>query len=255
MSVRLYADELRCAIYEEAPGGGDPLDPNSQMNRPVVSPLSWIPNLYFHSDLNYYRIAGYASVNISHATIPGITRTIGEGSVVQFYGQAIRTSHVLITHNLGYVPLFFCLYQGRMIPHATPVQDGGTGKKRFVTAYATTTQILLFEVGYSDNTDLAATTLGYQVIVFRRPEENTSLNQLDIFPGEAIFGRGGFRASEPHLRAVGAGDVLWPKATNRTAAVRNGGLGVWVPNGSFINFQNFNGSLAAPSYINLSSGV
>lgn len=261
MTVRLYADELRCAIYDEAPGGGDPLDPASQMNRPVVSPLSWLSNVYFHSDLNYYGIAvKNLSATVSHPSIAGMTRTAAGGNqevsaAVVFYGQSVETNHVLVTHGLGYVPKFFCIYNNRLIPHGTPVQDEGVGLKRFVTAYATSSQIVLHEVGWSSDTSLSAVSRTYQVIVFREPLVSPVAKQLDLYPGEAIFGKGKFRGSEPHLRADGPGDVQWPIATGRTAGVRNGGLRVWVPNGSYVDFGPYNGSMGAPSYINTSAGV
>ena len=253
MSIRLYSDATRCAIYEEASGGGDPLDPNSQMNRPVINPTAWLPNVYFHSDLDYYGIAAQATVSISHASIAGQTNPT-EGAV-QFLGQAVSTNHLLVTHGLGYVPRFFCIYNGRLIPHGTPVQDAGSGKKRYVTAYATTTQIRLFEVGYSDNTSLPAVSRNYQIIAFRDPTVNPTNTALNIEPGQADFGFGHFRGSEPHLRADGAGDVQWPIATRRTAAIRNGGLRVYQPNGTFVDLMDFTGSLAAPTYITTSAGV
>jgi hypothetical protein len=261
MTVRLYADELRCAIYDEAPGGGDPIDPLSLMNRPVVSPLSWLSNIYFHSDLDYYGIAvKNLSVSISHAAIAGMVRTAAGGNqevsaAVTFGGQTVETNHLLVNHGLGYVPKFFCIYDNRLIPHGTPVQDSGFGLKRFVTAYATSTQIRLHEVGYSSASTLPAVSRTYQVIVFREPSADPTEKQLDLYAGGADFGRGKFRGAEPHLRADGLGDVLWPIATGPTAGVRNGGLRVWVPNGSFVDFGPYNGSLGAPSYINTSAGV
>jgi hypothetical protein len=261
MTIRLYADEFRCAIYEEAPGGGDPLDPTSQMNRPVMSPISWLSNVYFHSDLNYYGIAATnLSATISHAAVAGMTRIAGGGNqevpaTVVFYGQAVETNHLLVTHGLGYVPKFFCIYNNRLIPHGTPIQDEGLGLKRFVTAYATSTQIRLHEVGWSSDATLPAVSRTYQVIVFREPSANSTDKQLDLYAGGADFGRGKFRGAEPHLRADGVGDVQWPIATGPTAAIRNGGLRVWTPNGSAIDFGPYNGSVPAPPYIITSAGV
>lgn len=260
MSIRLYADELRCAIYEEASGGGDPIDPTALMNRPVVDPLNWISNLYFHSDLDYYEIAA-RNMNcvISHAAVAGrITQAGGTGevsAVVSLGGQFVRTSHLMVTHNLGYIPRFFCIYNGRLIPHGIPVQDAGGGLVRFVTAYATATEIRLGELAVSTTVALPATTLTYQVIVFRTPGTNPSSKMLDIYPGAAEFGQGKFRASEPHLRADGLGDVQWPVATGRTAAVRNGGLRAYYPNGGYVDFGPYNGSLGPPPYITTSAGV
>jgi hypothetical protein len=254
MTVRLYADEFRCAIFEEAPGGGDAGDPNSLMNRPAVNPLGWLSSLYFHSDLDYFGIAARnMNAVVNHAAVPGITRSVVGN--VSFLGQAVRAEHVILTHNLGYVPKFFLLYQGRLIPQGIPIQDEGQGKKRFVSAYATTTDIRLWEVGYSDNTTLSAVQATYQVIALRDPAANPVDKQLDIYPGQAIFGRGKFRAGEPHMRLDGQGDIQWPIATGRTAAIRNGGLRAYYPNGGYVDFREYNGALTAPGFYMLAAGV
>lgn len=261
MSVRLYADEYRCAIYEEAPGGGDPIDPNSQMNRPVLDPITWIDNIYFHSDLNYYRIAAQnLNVVINHASVAGLTTQAGNGAgdtsdIVTYAGQIATTSHLLIDHNLGYIPKFFCIYDGKLIPHGTPVQSVGNGQIRFVTAYATTTQIRLFETASSTENALPAITKTYQVIVFHDATADLDYPMLDLHPGVAVFGQGKFRGENPHLRADGLGDVQWPIATERAAGIRNGGLRAYYPNGGYVDFLYYNGSLAAPDYIITSAGI
>lgn len=260
MSVVLFADEFRCAIYEEAPGGGAAIDPNAPMNRPLLDPLGWLGNVYFHSDLNYFGIAARnMNAVINHAAIPGLVRQAGSAgessAVVKFYGQAVTTSHNLVTHNLGYAPRFFCIYDGKLIPHGAPIQQEAGNRRRFVTAYATSTEIRLFEVANSQAEALPAATRTYQVIVFRDPAASPTTTPLHLAPGVADFGRGKFRGGEPHLRADGQGDVLWPIATSRTAAVRNGGLRAFYPAGGYIDFYDFDGSLPAPSYLTTSAGV
>lgn len=254
MTVRLYADELRCAIYDEAPGGGDPLDPLSQMNRPVVSPLSWLSNVYFHSDLDYYGTAAYTpSVVISHAGLAGLTRAVSVS--MTFLGNLATYDHLLQQHNLGYVPRFMVAVGNQMIPMGTPIQDGGEGKKRFVCPYATTTQIRLFEVVFTDNTNLAAISQAYRVITFDNQVVSPALDQLLIEPGNVIFGQGKFRMDRPPLRTVAAGESPFSVPMGRTAAVRNGSLRTVLPNGATYNLGPFNGSLPTPSFVTVQSGV
>jgi hypothetical protein len=254
MSVRLYVDGLRCAIYEEAPGGGDPLDPSSMMNRPVVNPTGWLGNLRFHSDLNYFGVAAKnLNINITHAAIPGVTTQVTMGMIIN--GQDVNADHLLLQHNLGYVPKFFVIYDNKLIPHGSVVQKESQNRLRYVSAYATTTQIRLHELGASTALSLPSATRNYKVIVFKDPTVSPMLQQLDLYPGEAVFGRGKFVASEPHLRADGAGDVAWPIPTSRTANIQNGGLVVWQPGGPSFADDNYNGPLNAPSYITTSAGV
>lgn len=256
MSVRFYADEIRCAIYEEAPGGGDPLNPNSQMNRPIISPLSWLDNVYFHSDLGYYPVAANTTTTISHPSVAGRTVTVGSDAYLSqlYYGQSLTFDHLLLTHGLGYVPRFFVAYDGKMIPHGMPVQSA-SGGVRLVSAYATTTQIRLREFATSSASTLPAVTRSYQVLAFRNNIVDPSLPMLRIEPGDVVFGQGKFRANEPHLRATGPGDSLFAQAQNRTAGIRNGSFRAYPPNGSPVDLGNFTGSFAAPTYINVTAGV
>lgn len=256
MSVRLYADEIRCAVYEEAPGGGDPLSPTSQMNRPVISPLDWLDNIYFHSDLNYYPTVVNGVTTISHPSVAGRTQTVGDDAYLSqlYYGQSLTFDHLLIQHDLGYVPLFFVAYDGKMIPHGMPVQFA-SGGVRLVSAYATTTQIRLREFATSSASALPAVTRSYQVLVFRNNSPDLALPVLNIEPGDVVFGQGRFRANMPHLRATGPGDSIFAQARTRTAAVRNGSFRAYPPNGSPVDLGTFTGSLPAPGFINVTAGV
>lgn len=254
MTIRLYADEFRCAIYEEAPGGGDPLDPASPRNRPVLEPMNWLGNIRFHSDLAYFGIAAKDMNRIvSHPVVPAASRSVTRAVTV--LGQELTHEHVLVVHNLGYVPKFYIIYDGRLIPHGTATQNLGDGRKRYVAAFATSSEIRLFEIGYSTGSALPAVSRTYQVIVFQDQDEDPTGAMLDLQPGIADFGRGRFQAAQPHLRADGMGDVQWPIPTSPTAAVRNGALRVYQPDGGFVDDGSFDGSLSPPTIIMTSAGV
>lgn len=260
MSIRLYADELRSAIYEEAPGGGDPIDPASLMNRPVIAPLDWLQNIYFHSDLDYYGVAAYnLSVSLTHSAITGATVTNAGGisNPISYQFNSAIQDQLVLTHNLGYVPRFYAVVDGKMAPNSAPVQYSSVNKIRFASVYATTTEIRVHSFGFTDNTTLAATTVTYGVLVFRTPAIEPSLPMLSIdvnSPG-VVFGQGKFIGSQPHLRVVGPGDTDFAVATNRTMAIRNGGFRTYLPNGSFFDYGNFNGSLTAPQFRFITAGV
>lgn len=256
MSIRLYADEFRCAIYEEAPGGGDPANPNSLMNRPVIDPYSWVDNIRFHSDFYYLGIEKTGTATISHPAVPTITRQVGYAMNV--VGQTVTNDYLLLTHDLGYVPNFFCLYNNRLIPAGQAVQFVGAGNsdaRRYVTAYATTTQIRVFELAYSSSLSLPAINVTYRAIVFREQTLTPDGYMLSMKPGEVIFGQGKFRSDYPPLRADGAGDQVWPLATSPTGSVANGGFRGYEAGGGYIDSGPYNGSAPAPSYLTTSSGV
>jgi hypothetical protein len=256
MSIRFYADVSRVAIYEEAPGGGSAIDPNSLMNRPVLDPLTWIDYVYFHSDFGYYGVVASGTTTISHPVVAGSTVTVGEDAYLSqlYYGQSQTFDHLLLQHNLGYVPKFFVAYDSKMIPHGMPVQTSGAGV-RLVSAYATTTQIRLREFATSSASDLPATSRDYQVLVFRQDAVDPLLPMLRMEPGDIVFAQGKFRANTPHLRATGSGDSIFAQAKTRTAAVRNGSFRAYPPNGSPVDLGTFTGSLSAPVYINVTAGV
>lgn len=256
MSVRFYADEFRCAIYEEADGGGDPLDPEALMNRPVLSPLNWLNNIYFHSDLGYYGVIANASISINHPAVAGRIQTVGQDIYLSqlYYGQSQTFDHLLLQHDLGYIPRFFVAYDGKMIPNGMPIQSA-SGGVRLVCAYATSTQIRLQEFSTSSASALPSATRLYQVLVFRNNNPDLSLPMLNVEPGDVIFGQGKFRANMPHLRATGPGDSLFAQARNRTAAVRNGSFRAYPPNGSLVDLGPFTGSLPNPNFINVTAGI
>jgi len=254
MSVYLYADQTRVSVYEEAPGGGSQTDINSAMNRPVLSPLNWLSNVYFHSDFNYYNTFTYDMARtITHGGVAGSSTYVTLQT--KYEGLIVQSDHLLLTHNLGYVPRFFVATAGRMLPHGYPVQNVDLGRIRFVTAYATATELRLFELASSSALDLPAVNVTYQAIVFADSVADPLLKKLLIQPGNVVFGQGKFRLDRPPLRAVAGGESPFVVATGRTAAIGNGALRVYQPNGSPIDFGSFAGSLPAPSYINVQLGV
>lgn len=262
MAIRLYADEYRCAIYDEAPGGGNPKDPNSLMNRPVVDPSSWLSNLYFHSELDYYSVVAYTlSTAITHPAIAGITRNAAGGTgevstVVTLSGQLGTSDHLLLTHSLGYVPDFYALINDKLAPNGIPVQVVGTDRIRFASVYATTTQIRVRTFGYSSASDLPSVSINYGVFVFREHAPIPTDEMLLITGDEVIFGQGKFKMDFPHLRV--ADPVLdnpLAIATDVTADTSNGALRLYTPNGGVYDWGSYDGSLSAPTFIELAVGV
>jgi hypothetical protein len=254
MTIRMFADATGCAIFEEAPGGGDPLNPTSLMNRPFLNPMSWVANILFHSEFNYYGVvASTLSVTITHPAVAGVT-TARPYTPVNYVGQSVVYDHLLLNHNEGVVPLFFVAYGGQMLPHGTPTQIEAGGY-RMVSAYATATQIRLRDLGVSSASTLPAASRTYQVLVFRSTAKDPALKQLDLSPGAAVLGQGKFQQSQAHLRALLSGDTPFAVAKDRTAAIRNGSLRARFSNGGIVDVGPFNGSLPAPGFINVTAGV
>ena len=65
-SDRTYARSV--ALFDEAPGGGDPKDINSLRNRPALDPEAWLANVYFHTSLDNMEVILDQVVTINHAS-------------------------------------------------------------------------------------------------------------------------------------------------------------------------------------------
>lgn len=261
MTIRLYADSFRCAIFDEAPGGGSPADINSLMNRPALDPSNWLDNIYFHSEFDYYGVAAYTlGTSLTHGAIAGITRNAGGGTgevstVVTLAGQSGSDDQLLLTHNLGYVPDFYAIINGVLAPNGVPIQRPDAFRMRFACVYATTTEIRVATFGFSSASDLSSISAIYGVIVFRDHAAIPGEKMLKIAPGDVIFGQGKFNMQQPHLRADGAGDSPFAIALSKTAAARNGGLRLYKSSGSYEDWGSFNGSLSAPTFISVAVGL
>lgn len=253
MTKTLYADGVRCAVYEAAPGA----DPDA----PAWDPASWLSYVYFHSDFDYYSLIGMGTTTINHASVAGVAGdqedppdiVFGTPSnvTVSVRGQVVETSHLIANHSLGYVPKFFLTYNGMMIPHGTPIQRQDASRLRFVSAYATTSIIGLKELAYSTDSNLDAVSIAYGYMIFRDPSTGLSGDQLLLEPGNVWFGKGKFRSSENHLRITSTGDSPYAVAMGPTAGYGNGGIRVATPDGTLIDVGPFSGSFTAPSTINV----
>lgn len=248
MATILMSDPAtgRVAIFDEAPGGGDPADPNALRNRPLNSPAAWLANVRFHSDFDYYQVAvGPTTVNINHPAIAGTTRTIMVNTpTVTVDGQSVVTEHTLLAHNLGYVPRFMVTYNGALLTPGTLVQTA-TARSRRITPFATTTHIKLFELGISSADTLAAVARSYSVLVFRQPTiENDYLLDFDPVSGRVIIGRGKFDSSRKALRQAAAGDSPFDIALGPTIDIANGAVRSVLPDGTVFSEPLYNGSFA-----------
>jgi len=250
---RFYADENRVVVYEEAPGGGDPIDPNSLMNRPIIAPMSWLANVYFHSDFDYYNTYLSTSIPFSHpARSPGSyspSLQIIDTSIVA------TADYNLLDHNLGYEPKFYAAIDNKFSPSSYPIQVTSDAL-RYVSFYATVNQIRVREIyQVSASGGLSAITPTYQLLVFADSDPDPAMDFLSIEPGNVVFGQGKFRHDQPPMRIAATGETPFYEAIRRTTAVRNGAVRTYLPNGGYVDAGPFNGTLPAPTFVNVQSGL
>lgn len=238
MAVVFMTDPVtgRCALYEEPSGSGAADNPYSARNAPLNNPASNLAYLYFHSDYDPMEVvSGPTVVGINHATIaagtgPGGAVSVNNGRVYGGYSA----DHLLLTHGLGYVPDFFLLSGSNVIHPGFPIQyDSADGRARQVTAYATTTQIRLYEVGVQTSTALAGLTVNYTVLVLKAPPAPTGDVLLDFNPSTGVvkMARDKFSSDRRYLQIV-AGGSPFGLPLGRTIDLANGTFRSVSPDGT-----------------------
>lgn len=214
----------RCALYDEAPGGGDVTNPNSMRNRPLNSPGSWLPNIYFHSDFNYLEVGfGPTNVTVNHASVP--VTPAPDGATINFgWNGGATTDRLLFTHSLGYSPLAMVALGSNVVWPGVPVQSTGDGGMRFVTIYTTATEVRMREFGTTGPTNLPSVNLTYTILVFVNPPAPTGNVLFDFDPVTGIteMGRRKFKSDRRYLQVVPGGSPFTVSYGGRTIDLANG---------------------------------
>ena len=222
----------RCALYDENGTSGALDDPNSARNAPLNNPASHLDKIYVHSDLDYMEVShGPTVVSVSHAAV-----SVGSppaGQPFRFGYTTAAADRLLLTHSLGYAPRAMVVYNGNVCWPGMPVQTDVGGGSRFVTAYATSTEIRLYEFASVGSSDLAATSLDYTVIVFKDPPSPSGDILMDFDPttGAVQMGRGKFNSARRYLQVVPGGSPFG-LALGRTIDLNNGAPRAVRPDGT-----------------------
>lgn len=239
----------KMAIWEK-PASGDRM-------APFDDPIANFGLIRFHSDFQYLsnslRVNG---ISVSHASVAGVTGTgyatpsngnYATGPVAN--GQVVVTDKLLYTHGLGYVPQFMVLYNGAIVYGGTCVQQSADKQKvRFVSAYATTTEIRLQDIGISSSDALPATSVSYDVLIFRDPAPIPGAPLYWNTPDEITLGYGRITSEQrPLRRAVGAEDFFYVPL-GRTADIRGGAYRTISPAGP-ADLGTYMGSFFSADYI------
>jgi hypothetical protein len=250
-AFRSYDDKL--AIWEK-PTSGDVM-------APFDDPLANMDKVKFHSDLQYLSSqAVSADININHTSLAGVTGTgyvagsgggPSSGSSTPIANGQVRVSSIdLATHSLGYVPLFYVLYNDRIVSPGTIVQTG-TNMARFVSVYATTTKIILREVAISSSSALPAITKTYNTIVFREPIADPAKPMLRLSANHPmVLARGKVTEADRPLRKAASADAKFYIPTERTLDICNGAIRTISPLDGIVDVgTNYNGGFTSAESI------
>lgn len=210
----------RCALYDENTTVGDPTDPNSTRNAPLNNPGAHLDKIYFHSDFLYGEVALSGSITIGHPAIAAGS-TAGANTSVVFGGAA--TTHVLATHGLGFAPMAMVSFGSNVITPGYPIY-AGNNSWRFVTAYSTNSQLLLYEDALRSGA-APSQAVTYDYLLFRDTPQAVSTQLIDWDPATSTvkMGLGKFDSSKRYLQViVGGSPYFFP--LGRTGDLSNGAM-------------------------------
>lgn len=247
----------RCALFNEPNTTGEPSDRNAPRNAPLLNPVGYLPNILFCSDFDYFQVVvGPSGVTITQDGLATATNSIPIGVYTYtLVGARAEGNYLLATHNLGYIPRYMIIYNGRLLVPNTIIRNS-SGQVRVVTPYATSSQIRLHEVRLVNDSSMPAENYSYTVVVFKQPvASGSALMENDPTTGAVRMGYNKFDSSLRMLRRSGiSGDtpfdiILQPYidiSNGRTRQVFPGGVIIDEPgyNGSFNTSVSFQGTIA-----------
>jgi len=233
MPKKLYSEGIlgRTAIYD----AGDDL--------PLTNPLAHLGRLYFHSDLDYIRIAYTWTGVINH---PG---RVASGTPDKYNADARRPvqgvqDYTLFTHNLGFIPAGIVVIGNDMLPGMASVQSAGPASNRFVSLTLSTTTAVLRENWFTFNNDLPAIGLTYKVYLFSQPIVPAGIQSLRVQPDRFIASRGKLDSAFRYIKSAVVATPDFFLARGPSADVSGGGLRIVTPAAVVKDDGVYNGSFS-----------
>jgi hypothetical protein len=228
MTIRHFRDPQsgRVAIYEVPTDIGDPDDPAALCNAPLNDPANNLQYLYYHSDYDPMEAVGPIDITINHGTVPANPASggaVGQLTTGVSYG-GYATDYAVHTHGLGYVPDFLAVVGSDIMSPGYPVQfDLGDGRCRFVTFYATTTEIRAYEFAMQTSAALGAISIDYSLLILKAPPAPTGDALFDFDPDTNIVKMAleKFSSDRKYLQIV-AGGSPFALPTGKTVDLANG---------------------------------
>ncbi len=232
IAFRAFPEAGVVALFDEAPGGGDPQDINAARNAPAKTPADWLPNVYFHSSLDYMETVFADDVVVNHPLID-VAPGSGFGNYVVFSGD--DEDHILYEHNLGYPPIALVATGSNIIwPGMLIHVDGGVNFWRYGTVYCDNNYVRLYvKTAVLSGNDAPATNITYKVLVFKEQSPaGDKLIEFDASTGITKMGLGRFNAAAHYLQVASGGSPLGI-AQGRTIDLNKGSIRAFRPDGTY----------------------
>lgn len=265
--IRGFVSANIVACFDETPGGGAMFDINAPRNAPAKSPHLHMDKIVWHSDFFQYESAPTPTeVSIIHAALAGFSKYytidpsnnwVNESNTVpspqygppfHVTGQFRETDITLVTHNLGYVPIYYVAVDGHVLTSGTRIQDQGGSRHRYISAFATSSIIGLHEITASDTTTTATLTKTYEVLAFRAPVADPNMPLFGKAGAVMTMSRGKIDSSKAYLRRTLPAESSFDLDLGRTLDIANGGVRI-ATGGTIISDDKYSGSFTAPPYV------
>jgi hypothetical protein len=232
LAFRAFPQAGVVALFDEPNQTGNVHDFDASRNAPAKTPADWLPNIYFHSSLDYMETVFSDDVVVDH---PLIVVTPGSGFDGYVIWSGVTEDHVLYEHNLGYPPIALVAIGNNIIwPGMLILVDGGVNFWRYGTVYCNNTHVRLFvKTAVLSGNNAPATSATYKVLAFK--EQSASGDKLinfDSSTGVTTMGLGRFNSAAGYLQVVPGGSPLG-FAQGRTIDLNNGSIRAFRPDGTF----------------------
>lgn len=228
------------AMFDEPNQIGDVLDLDAPRNAPAKNPTAHLDKIYFHSALDLLEVATAATVTINHPSVAAGTGPSGDSETNTVFQWGGVTNDYLLLNiaslGLSAAPFVLVATGDNIIWPGMPVQALSGGRSRWVTVYATTTQVRLFETASRTGVSIPAISLPYTVLVFRDPPGDLTedLKSFDPDTGDYQMGFGRFSSLRHYLQVAPGGSPFW-LADGRTIDLKNGAPRALRGDGTFFD--------------------
>lgn len=225
------------AVFDEAPGEGEPFDPAALRNRPLADPVNWLTHLKYHSAFNLLELVSDTEVIVSHPGVAAATAAGGETDTSAAYTYNGGTFNwPVLTHGLGYEPLVMVAAGSNILTPGYIIQANAGGAARYVSAYSSAVQVFIREVAARGSTALSALNQTYRILVFRNPRAPEGDLSIEFDPVNDVFqmGQGRFDVSRRYMQ-VRPGGTPFGLATGPTIDLKNGAPRFVNPGGGVVD--------------------
>lgn len=209
---RLYSDPIsgKVGFYIEADGGGDPFDPSSPCNVPLLDPANHLDKVKAHSDLDHFEVAAAGTATIHYPAIASTgADTYSSAAYATLTGSP--TDDLLCTHDLGYEPFALVAIGRNILWPGMPIIAFSDGTARYATAYVTATELRIATQTTAGAIGLPDFPLGFSFLVFKQPtavDGSGILFDRDPITDIVRMAQGKINSSRPYLQVVPGGSPL-----------------------------------------------